>query len=210
MIIISWRAHSHFDSSLPSALVNWLVAWSEPPLLGYADSGRLNAYVLWSLKYEWLFYLLVLSACAIAVDALTPRLPTIFAPLILLVGSLATKLVVRLVEAPKSGFGAAVFHQLDGLSAFMPCFAVGMVAFECQRHQRIQAALARPWVGWIAFAGLLVGMSVKREPYGYALPFCGFSSAWLAARLETGCYGPAARWRSANARTGSICCTGSS
>lgn len=43
-----------------AAAAQWVTSWGEPPLLGYPNSGRMNAFVLWSLWYEWLFYLVVL------------------------------------------------------------------------------------------------------------------------------------------------------
>ena len=50
-----------------SAYLMWLTSFDEPPLLGYPKTGRINAYVLWSLWYEWVFYLTILPLSALKI-----------------------------------------------------------------------------------------------------------------------------------------------
>ena len=41
------------------AMLRWIICWDQPDLFGYPGSGQLGS-VLWSLWFEWLFYLFVL------------------------------------------------------------------------------------------------------------------------------------------------------
>jgi len=151
------------DRRFIGAAARWLSAWGEPPLLGYPDSGRINAYVLWSLKLEWLFYLLLLPACAAAMDVVRARgLPTLVVPLGLL----------TLLVGARLGTGLAGVH-LEILQ-YLPLFAVGMLGFECQARPHVGALLARPTVGILAGAALLAGMTLTAFPYTLALPLFGF------------------------------------
>jgi peptidoglycan/LPS O-acetylase OafA/YrhL len=147
--VISLRTGASPNLHFLVEAAEWITSWSEVDLLGYPDSGRLNAYVLWSLWYEWLFYLFVLPACAFAMD-LARRLgmPTVSIPILLLL----------------IGW---VFSKLSSmrLFVFLPLFAVGMIAFECQRKSgegRLQGAIASV----IALSALMVGMT--RAPFPYS------------------------------------------
>lgn len=147
-------------------LLLWLSAKSEPPLLGYADSGRLNAYVLWSLHFEWLFYFLVLPACALARDVLRRvRGPTWTIPLCLIVVSLA---------AGAAGRAPAIF-------AYLPSFAIGMLAYECFRRPRLSAFLQSPQVAVFAGLMLLIGMVGFASPHGPGIVFFGCFFVCVAA-----------------------------
>ena len=155
--IIFVRTHNYPDSSFPGAVFKWISAWSEPPLLGYEDSGRLNAYVLWSLRYEWLFYLFLLPACAAGMDLLrVTRRQSWLLPVALLAVSIG------------SAFTGASF------SKFMAMFAIGMLAFECQRREHIAAMLRTPGATIIAVVALSIGMTSFSHPYDWALPLFGF------------------------------------
>jgi peptidoglycan/LPS O-acetylase OafA/YrhL len=148
-IVIAFRTGRWPDSTFPLAAAQWISGWEEPSLLGYDDSGRLNFYVLWSLWYEWLFYIFVLPACALGMDLIRNRLPTWTLPAALLV----TSLVIR--------------HWVGGLATYLPLFAVGMLAFECQSHRIIQEFFKARWVAAPAFALLLFGMVSAPTPYGF-------------------------------------------
>jgi len=52
-LAIVFQTGHGFDADFPHAALQWIFALDEPPLLGFVDSSRVNAYVLWSLKYEW-------------------------------------------------------------------------------------------------------------------------------------------------------------
>jgi peptidoglycan/LPS O-acetylase OafA/YrhL len=156
-LIIIFRTGRGLDGAFPAAAAKWVTGWSEPPLLGYDDSGRLNFYVLWSLWYEWLFYIFVLPACALGTDIIGDRLPSWVLPATLL-----------LVTIP-------LRHWVGGLVTYLPLFTIGMLAFECRRRGTMQEFFQARWVAILAVASLLVGMASAPTPYSYAqLPFYGF------------------------------------
>ncbi len=160
--IIILRTGDAPDRSYIGSAAHWLSAWSEPNLLGYADSGRINAYVLWSLKFEWIFYLLLLPICAAAMDGVRYfKFPTWTTPVLLLVGSLVGRVVLSLRHV-----------HLDFLQ-YLPLFAIGMLAFECQSRQRFAELLTKPAAGIGAGLALVLGMSAAQFPYTLALPFFG-------------------------------------
>jgi peptidoglycan/LPS O-acetylase OafA/YrhL len=156
--IIAVRTGQGLDRSFPMAFVKWVTTWSEPPLLGYPDSGRLNAYVLWSLRYEWLFYIFVLPTCALAIDLTRGWAPSWTVPTALL----AIGLVARLVHVP------------IGMFAYLPLFAIGMLAFECQRRENIARLLRTSGAGIVAAAALGIGLTAFQKPYTFALPLFGY------------------------------------
>jgi peptidoglycan/LPS O-acetylase OafA/YrhL len=146
-------------SDTAKAVVRWLACWDEPPLFGYPDSGRLNAYVLWSLRIEWMFYIVILPALALAQDVAKSRLPSWAVPL---------------------GFGMAVyglrlaFPQIQTFR-YIPLFAVGMLAYELRGHPPVAKFLATHLAALIAGAGLIIAAVLVPMPD--ALPqllACGF------------------------------------
>ncbi|MBN9554219.1 MAG: acyltransferase family protein, partial [Alphaproteobacteria bacterium] len=161
--IIFLRSYALPDSRYLGAALKWISSWDEVPLLGYADSGRLNAYVLWSLRYEWLFYILLLPMCAAAMDSVrTLRWPTWLVPAGFLIAAISGRMVVR-----KVGLSVPVL-------GYLPLFAIGMLAYELSKSPAIKSALMKPWIGVLVFAGLIVGMLISSSPYGIALPFFSF------------------------------------
>lgn len=161
--VIILRTGAMLDSAYLGSAAGWLSAWSEPDLLGYPDSARINAYVLWSLKYEWVFYLLLLPVCAAAMDGVRHfRFPTWALPVGLLFGSLVGRVVLSLQ------------HVHLNFLQYLPLFAVGMLAFECQSRQTFARILTRPAATIGAVLALVVGMSVAQFPFGLALPCFGF------------------------------------
>lgn len=153
--IIALRTGCGLDADFPLAALKWITAWSQVPLLGDPDSGRLNAYVLWSLWYEWLFYLFVLPLCAAAMDLIRGRLPSWTVPAALLVGSLAA----RHLRLPLS------------LVLFLPLFAIGMLAYECRRREAIARVLRAPGMALAALLALGFGMVAFPTPHTLAMPF---------------------------------------
>lgn len=141
------------------ALMMWLSTWSEPPLLGYEESGRVNAHVLWSLWYEWVFYFLLFPLCAVGADLCRKlKIPTIFIPLtILFVCILASFLP----------------HQLR-LFFLVPLFAVGMLAHEIKSRPELVALLSTAPARWLAVLALVFAAIVFPSPYYGAVPFFGF------------------------------------
>lgn len=175
-LIVALRTGARPDWSYPRDAFKWVIAWAQVPLLGEPQAGRLNAYVLWSIWYEWLFYIFVVPACAALSQAMRGRLPSWTLPATLLVGSQA--LVV-------AGFRPSIVPHL-------PMFALGMIAFECQRRGRLAAILRTQGATVLSVAGLFAGFATTSSAYGvsmaaFALFFvcvaCG-NSFWGALRTR--------------------------
>ncbi len=161
--IIILRTGNLPDASFIKPAILWISTWWQPPLLSYPDSGRLNAYVLWSLKQEWLFYIFILPACAFAMDRIRGRLPSYCVPLALMLLSFALQ-----------AFGIVsleVFGVSFGVILYLPLFAVGMIAYEIQSSKKLAAVLSTPLAGAIALVSLIVGAVAFHVPYTFALPF---------------------------------------
>ena len=161
--IILLRTGASMDLSYIGAAARWISTWAEVPILGYPDSGRINAYVLWSLKYEWIFYILILPLSAAGMDAVRSRgWPAWILPAALFTLALGIRLTV----------------WLAGISFDFPryllLFAVGMLAFECQSRPRWREALAKPWIGAVAIGALVAGAVTTQFPYGASLPLFSF------------------------------------
>ena len=184
-LVIMSRTGSGLDSGYPWAVVQWLSAWGEPPLLGYSDSGRLNAYVLWSLKYEWVFYLAVLPACALAMDRVRKAdWPSWVVPVGLLSGAVLLKGGVHLGVGPDL---PGISHGADhGLPAYVPCFAIGMLAYECQTNNKVVSLLKKRGAAIAAVASLAFAMSAFPVPYAEALPMYGFFFICVACGNDFG------------------------
>lgn len=153
------------------AMLLWISSWSLPPLLGDPDAARFGGNVLWSLWFEWFFYLLILPACAIAVDLVRGRLPTWTVPMALLLATLAA----RAVTLPRN------------LPVYLPLFAVGMLAFEVSRNQAI-ATLLRGRAASLVSAGVLAAAVIgTHDPYGLPpLAAFGFFFACVACGNDMG------------------------
>ncbi|WP_371823721.1 acyltransferase family protein [Novosphingobium sp. CECT 9465] len=146
-----------------NAAVHWISGWSESNVLGYPDSGRINSYVLWSLRYEWVFYLFLLPVCAGLMDVVRARqLPTWIVPVSLLVISLA----VSWSEI----FGHFVMVE----PKYFPLFAVGMLTHELQSRLSWRVAMTTPAMMALAPASLLLGTVITPVPYTASLPFFAF------------------------------------
>ena len=170
-VVIGLRTGAVPDRHYPAAAATWLSSWSEPPLLGYPDSGRVNAYVLWSLYYEWLFYLFVLPVCALAMDAVRGRLPSWAVPLALLILALA----------------ARKLRLSNQLPIHLPLFAIGMLAFEAQRVPWIAGLLRSRGSTVMAVAALGIGATSAPLPYGLIqLPLFGLFFACVASGNDLG------------------------
>lgn len=174
--IIAARTGRGLNSAFPIAAARWVGTWfsamQEPPLLDYPDSGRLNAYVLWSLSYEWLFYLFVLPACALAMDLIRGTFPSWVVPITLLTAALA----------------ARVLHVASSIAFFrcLPLFAIGMIAYECQRQEWIVRLLRMPAATIAAVVALGLGMTAAPTPYTFAMPLFGIFFTCVACGNDIG------------------------
>jgi len=168
--IIAARGMASLDPRYPIYAVEWITSWSQPPLLGFPDSGRFNAYVLWSLRHEWLFYLLVLPGCAIAMDAIRGHVSSWAVPVALLV----LAVLAQLLKLPGT------------IWPFLPLFAMGMLAYECQQVEHLAKSFRTPAIAVIAAAGLLTCMIFFATPYGFGMPLFAFFFFCVACGNDMG------------------------
>jgi peptidoglycan/LPS O-acetylase OafA/YrhL len=153
--IIAARTGRGLDRAYPVAAAKWISTWGEPPLLGYPDSAILNAGVLWSLSYEWLFYLFVLPACALTRDLTRGKLQSWAMPPALLCFS----------------FTAQAFQISIPLLTVLPHFAIGMLAYEIQQREDIARLFRTPLMTAIGLAALAIGAIAFPTAYSFpALP----------------------------------------
>ncbi|GJD78525.1 hypothetical protein GCM10007886_40900 [Methylobacterium gregans] len=149
--LILWRtggAQAGTIHAEAAALLRWLACAGTPPLLGEADSGRMNAHVLWSLRYELLFYILVLPACCAAMDRVRGRAPTWWVP--------AGLLVVALLLRP--------LKNALPLIGYLPLFAVGMLAYEVRLRETLATRLRGPVATCLGLAALALAATTQVVP----------------------------------------------
>lgn len=152
-IVLLFRIRLNVESKFHEyaiAFLTWLFSIGEPPLLGVADSGRLNAYVLWSLGYEWTFYILILPFCALIRDIIRPNWPTWWLPAGLLVLTLALRPLADYLP----------------LIRYLPLFMIGMLAYEVQSRRILAQWLQTRTVAVAALTALALGMISSASPYG--------------------------------------------
>ncbi len=158
-LIIAIRTSTRPDLDYIAAVAQWISGWSQPPLLDYPNSDWLNARVLWSLWYEWLFYLVILPVSAWTMDLLKNwELPTWLVPTLVIAIGVAGRIVIM----PK----------VKGTDFFMylPLFAVGMLSHEIQARSRFRLFFQRRAIAAISVIFLIISMIVTRNPYGFSLP----------------------------------------
>ncbi|RYE86189.1 MAG: hypothetical protein EOO78_37430, partial [Oxalobacteraceae bacterium] len=170
-VTIMLRTGALPDLHYLSDAAQWITTWGEPPLLGYPRSGQMNAYVLWSLSYEWLFYLLVLPACALAMDVVRDRLPTWTVPLGLLLAAL----------------GVRALHLPVPALLYLPLFPVGMLAHEIRAREGPRRWLAQPWMAIPAVLLLAIAAISAPAPFGVVpLVLFGFFFVCVACGNDLG------------------------
>jgi peptidoglycan/LPS O-acetylase OafA/YrhL len=153
-LVVMLQTGRGLDSDFPDAALQWIAAADMPPLLGYEESARVNAAVLWSLKYEWQFYLVALPICAILMDLFRPRLPGWLLPVaVILIGVIGRKLFPGV-----------------GLWKYIPLFATGMLAFEAQSRPEIARWLQSRAATAAALLALLLAMTLFKSPLDLAWP----------------------------------------
>ncbi len=154
-LVVMLRTGHGLDARFFGAALQWISAAGMPHLLGDSDPGRVNAYVLWSLKYEWQFYLIALPLCAMLMDLLRPGLPSLAAPVAVAVVATVCK---------------KLFPDV-GLWRYMSLFVAGMLAYEAQSRPKIARLLKSRAATWSAIAALLIATILFNSPYDLAWPF---------------------------------------
>lgn len=119
VIIIAETSHRP-DRHFPVEVLSWL-AGKQIALLGLESSYLINAGVLWSIFYEWLFYILLLPLCATLCGFAGSR--TWIVPTALLALGLSLQVTGR------------------GIFQYAPLFAAGMLAYEASTRPSITAFL---------------------------------------------------------------------
>ena len=169
-LVIMVQTGRGLDPDFPAAALQWITAVAMPPLLGYAESARVNAYVLWSLNYEWQFYLVVLPVCAVLMDLFRPRLPSWALPVaVVLIGIIGRKLFPGV-----------------GVLKYIPLFATGMLAFEAQSRPGIATRMQSRAATWAAVASLAIALILFKSPLDLAWPFLAFFFVAVACGNDMG------------------------
>lgn len=159
-LVIMLRTGSRPDAAYPRAAVEWISAHREVPIMGYADSGLVNALVLWSLWQEWLFYLILLPVVATGLQiARIVKLPSWSVPVaVLLVGTLSHFLQIG-----------------TGLLAFWPLFAAGMLTYELCARDSIRRWLATRTAAILATLAMIPAVTLAHHALSPAFfPFAFF------------------------------------
>ncbi|GAA4007755.1 acyltransferase [Sphingomonas humi] len=151
--------------------LTWVSSWAQPPLLGVIEARYLNAQVLWSLQWEWLFYFLLLPFCALLRSLLRAGdLPTLFIPATLLLLSIAGRLL---------GWEVATMTEATWVNT-LPLFAAGMLAFECRSRPAWESRLGGLPSSAVAVTGLVAAALLSHNAYGWSMPLFGFAFITVA------------------------------
>lgn len=157
VLTMSRTAHVPTAKDLQLALM-WVVSSGEPGFLGDSRAGQTNAYVLWSLHYEWMFYILIMPIAAIVLEWAPARWE-------------------RLTVLGVAGGAALMCRSTDagaGLLYFLPLFTIGMAIAEMREHPLLKKLLCGNAASCFALVALLAGMVLFKNPYGWGLPLFGF------------------------------------
>lgn len=156
-LVVGLRQGTWPDKEFLKPMVIWLSSLGEPAIMGDPLAGRVNAFVLWSLRYEWIFYLAIVPLYAVARDALRNRCPTwAFGASLVVIG------VLRMITSS------------SGSVSYLPLFGVGMLAYEVRARPNLMAIMNRPIIGVFALLGLFASMFAFSTPYAFALPGYAF------------------------------------
>lgn len=137
-----------------SALLVWISGYDKPPLLGFEESYRVNAGVLWSIWYEWVFYLLILPVLAVGTNVAE---------------AIGLRRLHGLVAGGFLMVALALQHTygVGRLSVFLPMFAVGMLAYELRGWEAIRRILAHPAMTPVALGALGARLALGSAVPGY-------------------------------------------
>jgi peptidoglycan/LPS O-acetylase OafA/YrhL len=169
--VIMFHTGRGFDEAYPDMAFRWITATGMPPLLGYPDSARVSAYVLWTLAMEWIFYLLALPVCALLMELFhRRRWPSWILPIVLMIAGIILK---------------KVFHDVM-FWKYLPMFATGMLAFELSLRPDIARWFQSRPVTIAALACVLFAAVVFKSPLDLAWPFLAFFFMAVACGNDLG------------------------
>jgi peptidoglycan/LPS O-acetylase OafA/YrhL len=139
----------------------WIFGRQEQhPLSGMADPGLWDAHVLWSLRWEWFFYLGIMPAWA-AVIALWPRARH---------ARLLPVIILALCLAARAIF-AAHGRPAPDLAMFLPFFVAGYAVCALARQDLVKRMLGGRAGDVLAVSALVGGMAIWPEPFGWGQVF---------------------------------------
>lgn len=203
-LVITYRTGNKISSTDAVPLLIWISSIGEPPIAGYSNSGQINAFVLWSLRWEWVFYFLLMPTISLVLKNRNENNGNIniiiILCLLLLVWSAKFVAVHLLSEKFATDHGVylgLLFSKIlsKGLLNFIPLFLIGMLAREFSKKNQIRKIMENKIITGASFLGLLYIMTVESYPYGFALPF--FSTFFISLACGGNIFGlfstPAAR-----------------
>lgn len=174
-VIIMARTGARLDWTYPASALTWISTTDQPDLLGYPDTARMNAHVLWTLKQEWIFYLLILPCAAALMDAVRRlALPSWTVPVLIFLIAGVARAIVWLVAEPVQTL------------AYVSLFAIGMFAYECQARPEVRKMLSGRLAQIAAPIALLLGMTLSHEPYSKTLVCFAFFFICIACGNDLG------------------------
>lgn len=169
----------------PAALADGLLRWllftlpGSPDLNGHPDTGMLMAWVYWSLRYEWLFYIALPFFGVLFARSGTP-----------VAGTLSGIAVVALIWWGNRG--ASTFQW-----NYLLCFAGGIAAAYAIRHPRLAALCRGSPAGCVALAALAAVIAFSPTAYAPA-PLLGLTLFFIPVAAGNTLWGllegPATRW----------------
>jgi peptidoglycan/LPS O-acetylase OafA/YrhL len=146
VILTTWPAQPPSMRDTARSVLEWLLMLDAPDLNGLANTRLLVAGVLWSLRYEWLFYLAL--------------------PLIGLITGRSRQPFAAILSAMAAG---ALVHWWIGRYPFefgvLLSFAGGVAAAHWVRHPELVAFGISPAAGVAALAALVCEIGLFSTPF---------------------------------------------
>lgn len=139
----------------PINVAIWISTLYEPDLLGFFGTKRINAQVLWSLRFEWIFYFLLLPILAFVRDVIRYRLPTWTLPAALM------------------ALGG-VLSILNYQFSYLSLFAFGMIAYEVRERTALAAWFSQSMATAVGAIAIAVALWLTPNPYSVSMPAFGF------------------------------------
>lgn len=138
----------------PIEVASWVSGRMSFNLLGFEESRFINAGVLWSIWYEWVFYIFVIPL--MSVIRLFFRKKTIYLPLI--------------------SFVLSLIFRFSGIEIFqyLPLFFIGMISYELKEMESVYTFMKSKTSSTISIILMILSMTIFHDPYGIAMPMIGF------------------------------------